>query len=267
MKQGLPQNQHDFHWNKCVRPSHLHPALSQNKPWEILLLFCFFFFLPFLIVFCRNLCVLIQQGVRHQFEGPLSVGDNLLHRLQLFLHRVDGGVFSHDVPIVGRVWPTHTRLERKKIKLMIRLNINAQDTQQKNCNKDLPTEGALACLGGSSGVEEPFYVSVLPSIFAPPLSSSSTCLLRISWTRQAILMPLWYLLSRLMRRFGLDLISMCQRCSSSLCLFSTAFCFCFFSLFSCSFLTRLLGLISTGSSGFTFFYRDRIFFKLRKSRE
>lgn len=53
--------------------------------------------------------------------------------------------------------------------------------------------------------------------------------------------------------FSSDLISMCQRCSSSLCLFSTAFCFCFFSLFSCSFLTRLLGLISTGSSGFTFF--------------
>lgn len=51
-----------------------------------------------------------------------------------------------------------------------------------------------------------------------------------------------------------DLISMCQRCSSSLCLFSTAFCFCFFSLLSCSFLARLLGLISTGSSGFTFFY-------------
>lgn len=55
---------------------------------------------------------------------------------------------------------------------------------------------------------------------------------------------------------GSDLISMCQRCSSSLCLFSTAFCFCFFSLLSCSFLARLLGLISTGSSGFTFFYRD-----------
>lgn len=53
-----------------------------------------------------------------------------------------------------------------------------------------------------------------------------------------------------------DLISMCQRCSSSLCLFSTAFCFCFFSLLSCSFLARLLGLISTGSSGFTFFCRD-----------
>lgn len=52
-----------------------------------------------------------------------------------------------------------------------------------------------------------------------------------------------------------DLISMCQRCSSSLCRFSTAFCFCFFSLLSCSFLARLLGLISTGSSGFTFFYR------------
>lgn len=50
-----------------------------------------------------------------------------------------------------------------------------------------------------------------------------------------------------------DLISMCQRCSSSLCLFSTAFCFCFFSLLSCSFLARLLGLISTGSSGLTFF--------------
>ncbi|TNN89282.1 hypothetical protein EYF80_000570 [Liparis tanakae] len=29
----------------------------------------------------------------------------------------------------------------------------------------------------------------------------------------------------------------------------TAFCFCFFSLLSCSFLARLLGLISTGSSG------------------
>lgn len=59
----------------------------------------------------------------------------------------------------------------------------------------------------------------------------------------------------LWQRVKPDLISMCQRCSSSLCLFSTAFCFCFFSLLSWSFLARLLGLISTGSSGFTFFCR------------
>lgn len=52
-----------------------------------------------------------------------------------------------------------------------------------------------------------------------------------------------------------DLISRCQRCSSSISLFSTSLCFCFFSLLSCSFLARLLGLISTGSSGLTFFYR------------
>lgn len=50
-----------------------------------------------------------------------------------------------------------------------------------------------------------------------------------------------------------DLISMCQRCSSSCCLFSTDFCFCLRSLTSRSFRARLLGLISTGRSGFTFF--------------
>ncbi len=55
-----------------------------------------------------------------------------------------------------------------------------------------------------------------------------------------------------------DLISMCQRCSSSCCLFSTDFCFCFRSLTSRSFRARLLGLISTGRSGFTFFYKKTL---------
>lgn len=91
--------------------------------------FAFFFFLPFLIVFRRNLCVLIQQGVRHQLEGSLSVGHDLLHGLELFLDRVNGGVFSHDVPVVGRVWPTHARLEGRTIKLTTRINVNTQDTQ------------------------------------------------------------------------------------------------------------------------------------------
>lgn len=135
------------------------------------------------------------------------------------------------------------------------------------CNKNLPAEGGPACQGGSSVVEEPFYVSAHPSIFAPPPSSSSTCLPRISYMRQSIFNVLLILTKFIdmshfvlahsniyqLVCFGSDLISMCQRCSSSLCLFSTAFCFCFLSLFSCSFLTRLLGLISTGSSGFTFF--------------
>lgn len=75
---------------------------------------------------------------------------------------------------------------RKTIKLMTRLTIKPQSTQQKNCNKDLPKEGVLACLGGSSVVEELFCVSVLPSIFAPPLSSSSTCPLHISCMGQGI---------------------------------------------------------------------------------
>jgi hypothetical protein len=35
------------------------------------------------------------------------VGHNPLHCLQLLLHRVDGGVFGHDVAIVWGVWPTH----------------------------------------------------------------------------------------------------------------------------------------------------------------
>ena len=50
----------------------------------------------------------------------------------------------------------------------------------------MPKGGVLACLDDSSVEEEPFYVSVLPSIFAPPLFSSSTCLPHISCMGQGI---------------------------------------------------------------------------------
>ena len=55
--------------------------------------------------------LLLQQGVGHQLEGSLRVGHDPLDGLELLLHGVDGGVLGHDVPVVWRVRPTHTRLE------------------------------------------------------------------------------------------------------------------------------------------------------------
>lgn len=48
-------------------------------------------------------------------------------------------------------------------------------------------------------------------------------------------------------------MSMCQCWSSSSCLLSMDFWFCFLSFSSRSFLARVLGLMSTSRSGFTFF--------------
>lgn len=81
---------------------------------------------------------------------------------------------------------THAWGHSGTIKSLIRITTELQSRQYQNCNKDLPAEGALACQGGSSVVEEPFYVFVHPSIFAPPPSSSSTCLPHISCMGQGI---------------------------------------------------------------------------------
>lgn len=68
-------------------------------------------FLPLVITLRSSLCVLIQQGVGYQFQGSLRVGDNRLDSLQLLLQWVYGGVLSHDVSVVRRVWPAETRLQ------------------------------------------------------------------------------------------------------------------------------------------------------------
>lgn len=67
--------------------------------------------LPLVLPLSSSLCVLIQQGVGYQFQGSLRVGDNRLDSLQLFLQWVYGGVLSHDVSVVGGVWPADTRLQ------------------------------------------------------------------------------------------------------------------------------------------------------------
>lgn len=67
--------------------------------------------LPLVVTLSSSLCVLIQQGVGYQFQGSLRVGDNGLNCLQLFLQWVNGGVLSHDVSVVRRVWPADTRLQ------------------------------------------------------------------------------------------------------------------------------------------------------------
>lgn len=73
-------------------------------------------FLPLVITLSRSLCVLIQKGVRYQFQGSFRVGDNRLNSLQLFLQGVYGGVLSHDVSVIRGVWSADTRLKGQKVK-------------------------------------------------------------------------------------------------------------------------------------------------------
>lgn len=68
--------------------------------------------LPLVVTLSSSLCFLIQQGVRYQFQGSLRVGDDHLNCLQLLLQWVYGGVLSHDVSVIRRVWPADTRLQR-----------------------------------------------------------------------------------------------------------------------------------------------------------
>ena len=72
--------------------------------------------LPFVVSFFRSSRdnswrPLLQQGVGHQLQGSLRVGDDPLDGLELVFHWVDGGVLGHDVAVIRGVGPTHTRLQ------------------------------------------------------------------------------------------------------------------------------------------------------------
>lgn len=103
-----------------------HWIITQSKVWFLDFLcglsrhlwfpglLCWPFFLPLFSSSRDRWCLLVQQGVWHQFQGSLSVGHNSLNSLQLIFDWVNGGVLCHDVTVIRGVWSTHTSLQRER---------------------------------------------------------------------------------------------------------------------------------------------------------